>query len=178
MENIRKFLIFAIVVLSTLGGFQIKHDLDRENEVVVKRVSLIHKIATDFKVSKKDAELYVTQAYDLGKSHQVEPTLLLAIMAVESSFNENAISEGGAMGLMQVMPMIHREKLEVYGELDVVWNPVVNIAVGTSIIREYLMRAKGDPVKALQAYNGNRNSVKYAVKVLTAKARFEEALQA
>ena len=54
----------------------------------------------------------VQEAWEGGSRSGLDPTLILAIMAIESSFNPFAQSSVGAQGLMQVMTRVHNDKYE------------------------------------------------------------------
>ncbi len=85
--------------------------------------------------------------------HQIDPLLVSAIMAVESDFNPRAVSDKGAVGLMQLMP-------ETAEELGV--NPhnlSQNIEGGTLYIKQMLDKFSGDLKLALAAYNAGPNAV-------------------
>jgi soluble lytic murein transglycosylase len=47
---------------------------------------------------------YEDEIVSAGNEFNVEPALIASIINVESRFNENAVSNKGAVGLMQVMP--------------------------------------------------------------------------
>jgi soluble lytic murein transglycosylase-like protein len=95
-------------------------------------------------------------------------------MAVESSYNPVAESSVGAMGLMQVLPKFHQEKLTEHGGTEALLDPQVNIEVGTQILREYLKRF-GDPETALQMYAGalDEPTSQYASKVFSERSRLK-----
>ncbi|MFN7504090.1 MAG: transglycosylase SLT domain-containing protein, partial [Limnobacter sp.] len=98
-------------------------------------------LAKRYSVSPEAVESIVRLAYKVGKEEKVEPTLILAIVGVESSYNPFAASPVGARGLMQVMPKIHKDKFEALSPGD--WsplNPEMNMRVGAKIIREYTRR--------------------------------------
>ncbi len=76
-----------------------------------------------------------------------DPNLVLAIIAIESSFNPNAVSPSGALGLMQVMP-VWKKTLDV-GDLT---NPEVSIRAGVQIFAHYQQLFR-DEARALEAYN-------------------------
>jgi len=50
----------------------------------------------------------------VGQQVGLDPLLILAVMAIESRFNPIAESVMGAKGLMQVIPKLHRDKLEAF----------------------------------------------------------------
>jgi len=84
----------------------------------------------------------------------VNPALVEAIVAVESSFNPRAISSKGAMGLMQLMP----QTASRYGVSDP-FDPQENLTGGTRYLRHLLRLFDGDFTKVLAAYNAGENAV-------------------
>lgn len=85
--------------------------------------------------------------------HEVDPLLVSAIMAVESDFNPSAVSDKGAIGLMQLMP-------ETASELGVnPYNMSQNVEGGTRYIKQMLEKFSGDLKLALAAYNAGPNAV-------------------
>ncbi|MBK7237061.1 MAG: transglycosylase SLT domain-containing protein [Sterolibacteriaceae bacterium] len=130
-----------------------------------------------YKVSSLGVEPLVASAEDVGKRIGLDPLLLVAIMAVESSFNPIAESPMGAQGLMQVIPRFHQEKIVDQGSDASLLNPQTNIVVGARVLKEYLVRT-GSMQNALQVYNGATNDAvgsMYANKVLAEKQRLEAA---
>lgn len=132
-----------------------------------------------YKVSREGVEPLVASAEDVGKRIGLDPLLLVAVMAVESSFNPLAESAMGAQGLMQVIPRFHQEKLVDQGDGASLLNPETNILVGARVLKEYLVRT-GSLELALQVYNGASTEAlgsHYANKVLAEKQRIEAAAQ-
>jgi hypothetical protein len=85
--------------------------------------------------------------------HEIDPLLISAIMAVESDFNPKAVSDKGAIGLMQLMP-------ETAGDLGVnPHNMSQNVEGGTRYIKQMLEKFSGDLKLALAAYNAGPNAV-------------------
>ena len=91
-------------------------------------------------------------AYQKGVTQQVTPRLFLSLILRESGFRWSAISDHGAIGLCQVMPL-HLEDLEKAGIGTDLLDAEVNIEAGVHILMGY---AKGvDSItRALSRYNG------------------------
>ena len=121
----------------------------------------------------------VRAARDAAREVGLDPLLLLAVVAVESSFNPAAQSGVGAKGLMQIIPKFHRARLDEYGGEEAVFDPESNILVGARILREYVRRT-GTLVAGLQFYNGASwdESAAYSRKVLAERARLAQVLRA
>ena len=115
---------------------------------------VVQHIARKYRVNASSVEQYMGYARQSGKTYNVDPYLIMAVMATESSFNPRAQSRVGAQGLMQVHTRMHKKRFKPYGSTDTVWEPKVNIQVGSSILSDYLKRYGGNERRALKAYVG------------------------
>jgi soluble lytic murein transglycosylase-like protein len=98
----------------------------------------------------------------------IEPELVLALIEVESRFDEYAISVSGARGLMQVMPFW----LDEIGISDQnLFKIRTNIRMGCTILRYYIDMEPEDLGRALARYNGSLGKTVYANKVVNALQR-------
>lgn len=82
----------------------------------------------------------------------VDPMLLHAVMKQESAFRPCAVSEKGALGLMQLMPAT-AERFHVSDPFD----PQQNVEAGAALLKQLLSRYKGDLRLTLAAYNAGAN---------------------
>lgn len=125
-------------------------------------------IQSQYQIPDHKAQQIVAAAIRSGETHQVEPEIILAIIAVESMFKERAISRVGARGLMQVMPGSHSGKIREIGGRHALFDPAKNIHTGARILADYLDDQNGNLRRALLRYNGSlhlRRSV-YPEKVM------------
>lgn len=111
-----------------------------------------------YRVPDGKAQHIVAEAVRNGRTHQVEPELILAIIAVESTFKERAVSRVGARGLMQVMPGAHSRKTREIGGSHALFDPTKNIYIGSRILANYLNSHSGNLRRALLSYNGSLGS--------------------
>lgn len=122
----------------------------RQNHPIV-RAKIANWIDGTWGTGNFRAQKVVKIAYEAGEATGVDPMLVLAVIAHESGFRENAKSKVGAEGYMQVWRKWHKEKFEGLGNAV---TPEQNIMIGTTILKEYLDRDNWDEAKALQRYNG------------------------
>lgn len=98
--------------------------------------------------------MYDHHVNEAAALHQVSPDLVKSVIAVESEFDQWAVSSKGARGLMQLMPDTAR-RLGVADSFDA----RQNIFAGTQYLRMMLDRFGGDMSLALAAYNAGPNAV-------------------
>jgi hypothetical protein len=110
-------------------------------------------IARRYKVAPEPVGALVQEAYAISKRAGLDPTLILAIMAVESSFNPFAQSPVGAQGLMQVMTRVHDDKYTAFGGVLAAFDPISNLRVGVQVLKECIARA-GSVQAGLRYYVG------------------------
>ncbi|PCI71668.1 MAG: hypothetical protein COB38_05310 [Gammaproteobacteria bacterium] len=100
-----------------------------------------------------------------AKTFDLDPMLVLALINVESNFDQYAVSSAGALGLMQVMPFWKNE----IGHPDDNLNEIqTNLKYGCAILSLYLKREKNDKAMALGRYNGSRGKYWYPMRVFKA----------
>ena len=110
-------------------------------------------LARRYKVAPEPVSRLVLEAWSVGQRLGLDPTLILAVMAIESSFNPFAQSSMGAQGLMQVMTRVHDAKYEAFGGVLAAFDPVANLRVGVQVLKECIGRT-GSLDAGLRAYLG------------------------
>lgn len=123
-----------------------------------KMARLSRHIQNRYQVPDGKAQRIVAEAIRNGRTHQVDPELILAIIAVESTFKERAVSREGARGLMQVLPRSHPHKIQEIGGSHALFDPAKNIHTGSRILVKYLGAHSGNLRRALLSYNGSLGS--------------------
>jgi hypothetical protein len=120
------------------------------------QASVANWIARRYRVAIEPVSRLVQEAWESGRRSGLDPTLILAVMAIESSFNPFAQSSVGAQGLMQVMTRVHDDKYEPYGGVRAAFDPVTNLRVGVQVLKECIARA-GSLEAGLKFYVGAAN---------------------
>ncbi len=132
-------------------------------------------LSKKYNVAPEPLSALVAEAYDIGERVKLDPTLILAIMAIESGFNPFAQSPVGAQGLMQVMTKVHSDKYENFGGKLAAFDPVTNLRVGVKVLQDCIRRA-GSVEGGLKLYVGAGNMEEdggYAAKVMAEHARLQ-----
>ncbi len=136
-----------------------------------------------------------------SKEAKFDPLFVVAVIATESSFISDAVSNKGAMGLMQIMPttakhVVSKQPHQFSDDIDLK-DPEDNIKIGLTYLKSLLVAHDGDKTSALAAYNVGptrvlkhvkqgkgipKDGVKYARKVMNAhvqiKADYAEYINA
>lgn len=130
-------------------------------------------IARKYKVAHNVTGALIYMAFQVGKEKNLDPQLILAVIAIESRYNPYAESHVGAQGLMQVMTRVHKAKFDNYleGTLAVL-NPEANIRVGAQILSDCIRR-RGSVEGGLACYVGatGPGDGGYGAKVLAERRR-------
>ena len=87
--------------------------------------------------------------------YRIDPDLIEAIIQVESSFRDDAVSPAGATGLMQLMP----DTAIRFGVTDAFEAPQ-NIAGGVKYLDWLMQEFENDAVLALAGYNAGEGAVR------------------
>jgi len=126
-------------------------------------------ISNKYKIAHSASLDFVDKAMTVSREVGLDPTLILAVTAVESSFNPLAESK---------MTRVHVEKFQLFGGHEAALDPDANMRVGSLILREYI--AKGGSLHAgLRLYVGASSIFisdgGYGEKVLAERDRLRQA---
>ena len=139
----------------------------------------------------------VALAAETARAHDLDPSLVCAVIEQESAWNpwamryepaffakyvaslytnnkvsaSEAYARGFSWGLMQVMGQVARES--GFGDrfLSGLCDPAAGIEFGCRILRKKLALANGDTLQALLAWNGGGNP-NYGVEVLARRSKY------
>jgi len=121
----------------------------------------------------------VAEAWTVGQNSQLPPTLILAVMAVESGFNPFAKSSQGAMGLMKIEPEIHADELQMFGGKLAAFDPLTNLRLGARLLQASI-QTTGSTEEGLRLYasaSGQANDEAYVGRVMAEHKQLERISQ-
>jgi soluble lytic murein transglycosylase-like protein len=159
-HRLHHIVFAAIVVVGSLTGLCYGADspvLPAPTQVVdvSQEAPTAEEIATvlnaRFNIDLRDALGIGHAVLIAARSYAISPLLLLAVIAVESSFDRFAVSVVGAKGLMQVLPSQHRDRVLRTSDLT---DALTNVRIGAEILRDYLRASGGNLGEALYRYSG------------------------
>lgn len=124
----------------------------RENSLI----RAVHLNENSMSLSGEEKNRLARTVNECSKTNGHDPFLILALIEVESGYDRRAVSEKGAMGLLQVMPFVARE---MAGELNInladdkgLHDMETNLRIGSYYLAK-MIRRYGDLTMALEAYN-------------------------
>ena len=121
-----------------------------------RQADLAYWLSRKYRVAPEPLSAIVAEAYEIGLRSKLDPTLILAVMAIESGFNPFAQSPMGAQGLMQVITRVHSDKYDNFGGVFAAFDPLTNLRVGARVLEECIIRA-GSTEAGLKFYVGAAN---------------------
>jgi len=106
--------------------------------------------------------MYEDTVEKYSELYNVPVEIVYSVIKAESSFNSNAVSHAGAVGLMQIMPDTYRDIAGRIGDIaneGLLYDPGTNIKYGTFYLR-YLYDMFKEWDLAIAAYNGGLGNVR------------------
>jgi len=131
----------------------LKEELGRRNRWIEQRMEEI--IRLNKNISREKARRILREIWKRAREYSLSPDLIVAVIRIESAFNPRAVSDKGALGLMQVMPQYH--------PLPAGWDPFnieTNIAWGCAVLGNY-MRKTDDRRWAVRAYYAGEGGARW-----------------
>lgn len=114
---------------------------------------------------KRYGLIYYKTVDKIAKSNDVNTNCIMAVIRTESSFNKSAVSEKGAVGLMQLMPKTAEWLCKKYN-IDYKYESLFDLSYNVDLGCKYLnyLFSKFDFNWAIVAYNAGENNVSEWVK--------------
>jgi hypothetical protein len=174
----------ALASGNTLQSYAEPNAVDRATAADIKglprqQARLAQWISRRYRVAPEPVSALVREAWEAGQRARLDPTLILAVMAIESRFNPFAQSHVGAQGLMQVMTRVHDDKYESFGGSHAAFDPVTNLRVGVQVLKESIARG-GSLEEGLRHYVGAallNDDGGYASKITSEQAHMRAVLE-
>ena len=144
--------IIAVTALVIYGGFRLYGMIDDRlaawgNEIMQRQYPVKYESVVEKYADKYDMDKY----------------LIYAVIRTESKFDQYAVSDAGAYGLMQIQEETASDcakKLDMRVDLpDDLYQPDINIHIGTYYLSWLLERYDGNISVAVAAYNGGIGNV-------------------
>jgi soluble lytic murein transglycosylase len=162
-------LAAAILLLSELPDRPRTGDLARADGLVtpqerreararVERSTILALVNAHQRSADEDWRRQLTDViYEESIAAGVDPLMVAAIVAKESSFRSRVVSRKGAVGLMQLRPFVAREIAErrqlKWSGRETLHRPELNVRLGASYYKQLFERFEGDSRLALAAYH-------------------------
>lgn len=145
------------------------------SELPKAQASVAYWLSRKYRVAPEPLSVLVAEAFSLGEKVKLDPTLILAVMAIESRFNPFSQSAYGAQGLMQVLTRVHTDKYQDFGGTLAAFDPVSNLRVGVQVLQDCIKRA-GSVEGGLKLYVGavTVDGSDYVTKVMAEHIRLRD----
>lgn len=137
-------------------------------------------LSRKYRVGPEPLAAMVSEAWSLGEKTQLSPTLILAIMAIESRFNPFTAGSQGAVGLMQIEVQAHTDTLAQHGGNFAAFDALTNVRIGVRHLQALLQQTNSleDAVALYGAASGQSNDSQYAERVLAEQQQLDALISA
>lgn len=154
-------LVVGVVSLTSLNfsdeaaqysglGFELNWQEERAVELIAAHLAEKNALIPDGELREVARTMY-----DAARRYDVDYRLVLAVIDAESNFRHNVVSDAGAIGIMQVKPVVAREFSDEVGipyRRDVLQCPHANVRFGVYYL-SWLSRYYDNEYAVLYAYN-------------------------
>ena len=151
----------------------------KSTDLDANQLALVQAIRSKYRIAAEPLNAIVLEVFDLASRSSLEPTLILAVIGIESNFNPFANSPLGAKGLMQVVPDVHAEQFAPYGGTMAIFDPKTNLRIGVKILKQCI-DLTGKLEEGLRLFKAGEYSLSlesdYIARVLAEQTRLKEAL--
>ena len=143
------------------------------------QMTLVQAVRSKYRIAPEPLNALMLEVFDLADRSALDPTLILAVIGVESNYNPFANSPTGAKGLMQVIPEVHSEQFTPYGGAMAIFDPKTNLRSGVKILKQCI-DLTGSLEEGLRLYKAGEESVsqevEYIARVLAEQDRLNQAI--
>lgn len=106
---------------------------------------------------ESDLQIHIN---DLCENYGIDMPLVLAVIGQESGYDPAAVGDNGnSIGLMQIQPMHHRQRMDRLGIIDLL-DPYQNVTIGIDLLAE-LINEENDIEWAVTAYNAGKSKADF-----------------
>jgi hypothetical protein len=183
VQNIQGWLFTRLHISDSIDERQqvmLRSMAAKSSELDATQKILVQAVRSKYRIAPEPLNAIVLEVFDLANRASLDPTLILAVIGVESNFNPFANSPIGAKGLMQVLPDAHSDQFTPYGGAMAIFDPKTNLRIGVKILKECIDLA-GSTEEGLRLYKAGEESVSletdYINRVQVEQTRLKEALQ-
>lgn len=139
---------------------------ENAKQIKVAEVKKIFSKMAGNKYSNDELIRYSKALVEESERYNIDPTLVTAIIATESNFRYNVVSNKGAIGMMQLLPStafyISGKNHIDFSNKNQLFDPEMNIRLGVSYLA-YLIEKTGSVEHAIIAYNYGPVNLKRAL---------------
>lgn len=151
-SEVKEYKIKVNYYKNELNKYKVKSEKDKKEELN----KLVRYLQP--KIDPTVCNTIVNSTYKYSQTYNIPPKLIISIMYRESTFNPYSVSSANCVGLMQINPKAHHDKIKdlklTYPQLFFIDN---NIKLGCMIFREYFDRYDHNIYTTLKRYVGGKH---------------------